>query len=455
MAAATMYVTVSGAGLKDGSDWDNAFGLAEFETDFESSVEPGDVYYIYSGDYTFTDNILTAIDGTATNPIMVIGISDQDLMTEAQGDDRPNFIMGAYAFVGDNYIGVKNIRSSSTASQSFHFDTTSAVINCKVENTSGLANRYAILCDGKILGCESKSTNGYAFGSAGSGFVVRGCEAYDSAVAVKVLNHGGAIIKIISDSCTTGVAVGAYTNTHIEESTFYDGTTAISGSGCCTTIIDNHIVDFTTGVSWTSAVGAVFLDYNNFYNCTTDVSNVAKGANSTDYDPDFVDAANGNFALGAAAAGRGSYGVFPRGLSTGYREQGAVQSQTSVAYTAPTFAGITGLEDVGGGMLKASWAAATGTVTSYDVYVKNTNDTDLFTSANLKAQLPNDTTSFKFRVQADNDTLLTSTDEWFVGVRATNTGNSDTNTASLSSTISGDGTVHVTINDRKLCVSVD
>ena len=33
MAAATMYVTPAGAGVKDGTTWAKAFGYAEFETD--------------------------------------------------------------------------------------------------------------------------------------------------------------------------------------------------------------------------------------------------------------------------------------------------------------------------------------------------------------------------------------------------------------------------------------
>ena len=41
--AATYYVTPDGAGTKDGSSWENAFGVAEFRTKASTNVN-GDVY---------------------------------------------------------------------------------------------------------------------------------------------------------------------------------------------------------------------------------------------------------------------------------------------------------------------------------------------------------------------------------------------------------------------------
>ena len=73
--AATMYVTVAGAGTKAGTSWANAFGYAEWETDYEGSAEPGDIYYVEDGTYTLTSDFSTARDGTVDSYIKVIGVA--------------------------------------------------------------------------------------------------------------------------------------------------------------------------------------------------------------------------------------------------------------------------------------------------------------------------------------------------------------------------------------------
>ena len=74
MAAATMYVTVAGAGDKSGSTWGNAMGLGEWETDVEATAEAGDIYYLEAGTYTLTNAFSTALDGTDVAPIKIIGV---------------------------------------------------------------------------------------------------------------------------------------------------------------------------------------------------------------------------------------------------------------------------------------------------------------------------------------------------------------------------------------------
>lgn len=106
--------------------------------------------------------------------------------------------------------------------------------------------------------------------------------------------------------------------------------------------------------------------------------------------------------------------------------------------TVPTFAGITQLEAVGGGMLKASWTAATGTVTSYKVYIR-ASSSDLFSATYLVFELPNDATQAFIRTDA-SDAFLINTLTCHVGVRADNNGSSDTNTETLSAIPTGDGT---------------
>jgi len=120
-------------------------------------------------------------------------------------------------------------------------------------------------------------------------------------------------------------------------------------------------------------------------------------------------------------------------------------SFTIADMSAPTFAGITQLQAIGGGMLKASWAAGSGTITGYKLYIQATTATGLFAAGNL-IPVPAGVTSWQVRSLANN-TLLTNAATYFVGVRADNNGTTDTNTVSLSAAPTGDGTVALSTPD--------
>jgi Na+(H+)/acetate symporter ActP len=90
--------------------------------------------------------------------------------------------------------------------------------------------------------------------------------------------------------------------------------------------INNIIYGWTLGATQTTAENTSNIwAYNDFYNNTTNRTNVTAGANDMAINPDFVDAANGNFAIGSALRAKGYPGVFPGGLTTGYLAPGAVQ----------------------------------------------------------------------------------------------------------------------------------
>ncbi len=66
--AATYYVTPEGAGTKDGSDWDNAFGVAEFRTQAAKNAN-GDTYYFEGGLYNLSEG--TVVFQTATGATLI------------------------------------------------------------------------------------------------------------------------------------------------------------------------------------------------------------------------------------------------------------------------------------------------------------------------------------------------------------------------------------------------
>ena len=88
-------------------------------------------------------------------------------------------------------------------------------------------------------------------------------------------------------------------------------------------ITHNIITDFETGINFldnTSNSG--YLNYNDIYDCTTDRVNATAGPNDQDTDPQFTDAANANFDIGANLDDLGL--DQPGDLSSSHLEIGAV-----------------------------------------------------------------------------------------------------------------------------------
>ncbi len=66
--AATYYVTPEGAGSKDGSSWDNAFGVDEFRAQAAENAN-GDVYYFDGGLYNLSESTVAFKTGTGATLI--------------------------------------------------------------------------------------------------------------------------------------------------------------------------------------------------------------------------------------------------------------------------------------------------------------------------------------------------------------------------------------------------
>jgi hypothetical protein len=103
---------------------------------------------------------------------------------------------------------------------------------------------------------------------------------------------------------------------------------------------------------------------------------------------------------------------------------------------APTFAGISKLEAIAGsGMLLLTWAAATGTTTSYRIYVSTSSD--VFNSGSFVQEAPNGATIAKLKVSNTSGNDLINGTLYYIGIRADNNGEEETNTVELSLTPHG------------------
>lgn len=323
-AAATMYVTPAGADTKTGADWAHAMGYAEWETDVEGSAEAGDIYYVAGGTYTLTSDFVTALDGAVDNPIYIIGVKSSTTNEPpvasdfATGTDRPLITDGAsaYTFDVDDYWVVKNIRMTGSDTNSISIGSGSIIENCYASN-DGAATRNALFLTqlNEAVSCELTSTNGVGV-VASANAKIYGCYIHDSATGISGgTSDNFSIIGNFIDTCPIALSFGNASTTHtIVNNTLYNDDKTDAGSigissGTTNThyiIINNIITGFETGISnGDNYSNTWYIDYNDFYDCGTDRTNVAitapvRSSHDIDVNPAFTDAANGDFSVTAA-----------------------------------------------------------------------------------------------------------------------------------------------------------
>ena len=305
MAASTMYVTVAGAGTKEGNDWDNAMGYAEWESDMEGSAEAGDVYYVAGGTYTLTSN-LGCLAGATENPVKIIGVNSGTTNEGANivaadyatGDNRPLIACGASYYMGANasYLEWQNFRATGSSTTVAYSGTYSLWVNCKAFNSSAAANRDAFSGSSYVqyVSCEGISTAGFAMDN-GTGQTCIYCYFHDSNVGADI-GTANQFFGCVFDTCTTGY--NFYLHGVVVNCTFYNCTTGISGSTNYKGVLINNIFDAcTTGATFTNSEEGNFFDYNVWDN-TTDITNCSKGIHDITGDPGLTNPASGDFTLG-------------------------------------------------------------------------------------------------------------------------------------------------------------
>lgn len=353
---ANKYVTPAGAGSKDGTSWDNAFGAAEFIYDYSvSGMAIGDIYYIYGpgSTITFTANTRPLISGSNLSPIRIIGIKNTETMEIAKLESEcPIFSFGGYYFYVHNrsHHRFSGIVLTGTGTQviSFSADSTLGFIleYVYVRNLSTGASRYGINCNNQayyvtFINCFASTlgSSGYAFYAIPTGGYLINCvaEAPNGAVAFYLTPNQGR--NIIARNCGVGVQLtapvsqigGTWTIDNCSRYGIYS-TSAMTGY---TMLYNISISNTPIGINLvhaTMALAVCIFKSINFFNCTQKL--VANSVESNEYldascielDPQFVDAPNGNFAIGANLRSKGFPSEFPNLNTKNYVDIGAVQA---------------------------------------------------------------------------------------------------------------------------------
>lgn len=331
---ATKYVTPEGAGDKDGSSWANAFGTAELATNIASSGN-GDIFYIFSGNYTLTGNVSCA-SSIISNYRQFIGISDQDNMTIATGTNKPVIIASTYTWDYNAYFYVRGIKHTCSNMAGIELANSTVIHDCEgIQLGEGSTRKVWSGADGSVaINSYASGAKGIAraFDFGGSGYI-SGCVVENSDYGAHALNVFHSIFNGITTqairavnsnfclyntiyNCGVGIEITAGQNVHVIGNNFVDNDVAISQSNTDTDKFNN------------------FSIFNNFSGNTIDISTDAGATANSSFklptnvklDPQFIDADNGNFAIGPNLRSKGFPHKFPNLNTTSYVDIGAVQA---------------------------------------------------------------------------------------------------------------------------------
>ncbi len=275
------------------------------------NADDGNTVWFYNNNsattITFTMSQTVSISGGGVNnPIMIKGYKTTR-GDEPRGDDRPTLAIGANLFEIQDLWDMHNLQATGTSSRVLDDGNTSKFISLKVTNSSTTADRNSInLTDGNssVYDCELISYRGQGIFSNTSHHEILYSYFHDSNVGLLDTSTGGTtLIGNLFESHVTAAVQFTGTSSQAQSvvsNTFYgsENTTGIgldlsSGSGFrAAAILNNIFYGFVTGINYGVASSTTLLiDYNNYFNNDTDVTNVTKGSNASSADPTFTDVA--------------------------------------------------------------------------------------------------------------------------------------------------------------------
>lgn len=325
----------------------------------DAPANGGNIYYIKSGSYTIGEGVSVATVGATALHHKIIGYNatQGDAPTIASGN-QPVITLAANAFSFGAAWSLYNITVTGTGTTNVGVAANGIVSKCKISNTSGTANRPALIFSGgnnTLSESELISTAGYALSVGATNFMAANNYIHDSSVGIKVTAASTAAVtirkNIIDTVAVSGIdtTAGAFTGVmQLNANTIYCAATpagsssgvAFAASSANISMMNNIITGCVTGVNGAGSISVASTDYNNFYNNTTARTNWATGTNDIALDPGFTDAPNGNFAIGTNMQRVGGPATFPGGLTADVRDIGAAESNYSGWWTDPGVANV-------------------------------------------------------------------------------------------------------------------
>jgi hypothetical protein len=262
---------------------------------FENGVVAGNsVFFEGPGTFTSVSSMSVARDGTPTKYIKIAGYNTTrgDAPT---GTNRPLIAAGANIFLFDDYYEFKHLRLTGTGTVLIRADAGGYFENIYANNSSVSSNRPAIIASGSlgstVVDCEAESVNGRGIATT-NGTNILNCIVHDSVTGIDCTNTGTAVVGCLVYDCDRGINANqraiAIINTTIDNCV--NEGIWVSTGGTTFTIRYNILSNCGTAILLTTAKDSIDVDWNNFYNNTTDytVDTMKIGENNSSLNPEYV-----------------------------------------------------------------------------------------------------------------------------------------------------------------------
>lgn len=341
--AATTGVGATGTGKVGGAT--KSF-TAQTTTTLATSLVAGNIVWIKNE--AWNEAVVLSANGATGSPILIDGYNitrnDNPTGSNRPTNDRATAAGIGISITGTNYM-IKNIVVRRSGSNGMSTSQAVICINCKSDTNGGNGFGAAVAAGIYILrSCEANNNTVNGVGST-SEVYIGGSYCHDN-TAVGILSTLGArnyINFTISEAnAGHGISIQAGATIGIMNCTL-DGNTGASTDGLNVASPLNGSVITNTIFSNNGRYGAnavdgdsIYLDYNDYFgNGTTARNNIPIGPNDVALNPQYVNEAGRNFAIGTNLKALAYPGVFPGALSTGYLDIGAVQRLESSPTSKP------------------------------------------------------------------------------------------------------------------------
>jgi hypothetical protein len=315
-----------------------SLGTATDDAVFESLLAGNHCFV--KGALTFggTVNVSSAAFGNRSSAVTVQGYKTVRGETLAVAD-YPTVDIGATVFTLGEFWKVRYLNITGTGNPyCVSVSAFTKLSYCKVVNTGAALAAIYTAGGSFIYGCDLKGGSGAASAiSAGSYTTIMGNYIHDTATGILMnTGFGIAVINNIIAACSTvglDFTSSSDSGSTVVGNTFYGAETPagiglrVIANTYRVAIVNNIFYGWTTALSAAGTTQVHYNDYNNFYNNTTNATNVQKGPNDQAISPSFTDAAGGNWAVGIGLKGLGAPAGFLSTSTTSYPDIGAVQRE--------------------------------------------------------------------------------------------------------------------------------
>jgi hypothetical protein len=270
------------------------------DDDWFEQIPGGNTVYIKSGSYTLGEGVFVSSTlGSVLAPIMIEGYNTTrgDAPTD---DNRPVINTGANNISFGQYTFVSYLRFTGTGTGGAGSSGTGFyLMKCKSVNTSTVADRVAITLNSNNFAFETEAVcqRGNAFQMSGANAKAFGCYVHDSKTGFNMTNSGTRLEFCISagnSDFASKETIGS--NRTILNSTLFGAVATPVGVGNQLAnalgggkYINNIFYGLAKGMEQLTAQQKSNSGFNNnFYNCTTDVTNYTKDSTDIAVNPGFV-----------------------------------------------------------------------------------------------------------------------------------------------------------------------